>query len=172
IQVIVSVLEELQSHFMPLMKTIHWNICHADLTEVNVKTNLHTTPDEDINISFLPLPETFNFLDCEDWQQLAQGIHNWLLTVPPASQQWTWGQDTFWFAYIAAYPRFPHGRWPFWDARIPLDSPFIQDWMAQKLELVAEKPEEVLHQIWLEFHSHIALFYLAAHCRNICRLPQ
>src|SRR5207245_2958563 len=114
--------------------------------------------DDDVDVTFLPLPETFDFLNREDWQRLAQDIHNWFLTVPPASQQWTWGREAFWFAYVAAHPSFPHGRWPLWNPKIPLEGPFIEKWISRKFEpVVAKEPRQVLSQIWLEFLSHIAL---------------
>lgn len=43
--------------------------------------------------------------------------------------QWAWGKDLFWFAYIAAYPRFPEGHWPSWDPAIPAEGAFIDRWL-------------------------------------------
>ncbi|KAL0567445.1 protein kinase, partial [Marasmius crinis-equi] len=46
-----------------------------------------------------------------------------------ASQDWEWGREAYWMAFTAAYPEFPRGEWPSWDASIGLDGPYIIEWL-------------------------------------------
>ncbi|KAH0825733.1 hypothetical protein J3R83DRAFT_9940, partial [Lanmaoa asiatica] len=68
--------------------------------------------------------------------------------------------DTFWLAFVGAHPTFPHGNWPLWDARIPLEGPFIEHWLLISAQ-VQSGPNNlyILQQIWSEFQSHVALFF-------------
>ncbi|KIK36599.1 hypothetical protein CY34DRAFT_16279 [Suillus luteus UH-Slu-Lm8-n1] len=121
--------------------------------------------DDDISIPFLPLPPTFNYFNRTDWQMVSQKIQEWLTTeVDTRSSLWTWGRDTFWLAFVAAYPSFPSGQWPMWDPRIPLEGEFIEQWLAQSGgDSVGEDSalNEALSvsDIWDDFCKHVALFY-------------
>ncbi len=44
------------------------------------------------------------------------------------SQDWEWGREAYWMAFTGAYPNFPNGSWPTWDATIELDGRFICKW--------------------------------------------
>ncbi|KAG1853030.1 hypothetical protein F4604DRAFT_1591780 [Suillus subluteus] len=81
-------------------------------------------------ISFLPLPPSFDYVNRADWETVTQRIQEWVTTeVDTESSLWTWGRDTFWLAFVAAYPSFPMGKWPMWDPHIPLEGSFIEEWL-------------------------------------------
>ena len=101
--------------------------------------------------------QVFNYHSTQDWANLTWQIEGWLLTIPTESQQWTWGQDAFWLAFISTYPTFSHSKWPLWDARILLEGPFIEHWLLTQVWSGLNNLY-ILQQIWLEFQSHVALF--------------
>lgn len=116
----------------------------------------------DIPITFLPLPSNFNPTDSCHWSRLLGQIQCWLVNIPSDSQHWSWGHDAFWFAFVAAYPDFPSGNWLTWDARIPLQGRFIEQWLedgAASLLGVDHSRENLLEQIWAEFCTHAMLFH-------------
>jgi hypothetical protein len=82
----------------------------------------HTPP------TFLPLPSSFDPLKSTSWQSLSRQIEEWLteIVVDTESPEWVWGREAFWMSFVAAYPSFPHGNWPRWNAKIPFDGSFIQ----------------------------------------------
>jgi hypothetical protein len=89
-------------------------------------------------------------------------IQRWLVNIPLDSQHWSWGRNAFWFAFVAAYPDFPSGNWLMWDARIPLQGRFIEQWLedgAASLLGVDHSREDLLEQIWAEFCTHAMLFH-------------
>ncbi|KIM60205.1 hypothetical protein SCLCIDRAFT_124746 [Scleroderma citrinum Foug A] len=112
-------------------------------------------------MTFLPLLDTFNPNTTQDWWQLAQCIQDWLINIPHDSQQWTWGCDVFWLAFVGAHPMFPLGRWSFWDMRIPLEGPYIEDLVQSSVTggRTNQDKTTLLEQTWLEFCSHVSLFY-------------
>ncbi|KAG1814551.1 hypothetical protein EV424DRAFT_1325930 [Suillus variegatus] len=125
---------------------------------------------DDASITFLPLPSTFDHMDPDHWARLSGTIQSWLLTFTDAvTPEWTWGWDAFWYAFVAANPDFPNGKWAFWDPRIPLEGQFIEEWVECGINLPVEDADEELttpltHSdtrdlIWGEFSRHIALFY-------------
>lgn len=116
----------------------------------------------DIPITFLPLPSDFNPTDSCHWSRLLEQIQRWLVNIPSHSQHWTWGRDAFWFAFVATYPDFPSGSWLTWDARIPLQGRFIEQWLedgAASVLGVDHSCEGLLEQIWAEFCTHAMLFH-------------
>ena len=60
---------------------------------------------QDIPIPFLPLEKSFNHRDVQSWSRLAEVISSWLVNDIKAlkSQEWTWGTNIFWMAFVAAY---------------------------------------------------------------------
>jgi hypothetical protein len=115
----------------------------------------------DIPIPFLPLRHNFNPADSHHWSQLSEEIQHWLVTVPVDSQYWTWGRDAFWLAFVGAHPDFPAGKWPRWDARIPVEGQFIEQWVGAGPAAMGgdQTREGLLEQIWAEFCVHAMLFY-------------
>jgi hypothetical protein len=82
--------------------------------------------------------------------------------------QWTWGWDTFWLAFIAAFPFFPRGMWPLWNPRVPLEGAFIEKWLetlgqsttvGQETLVIDLDDADNLGEIWEAFHRDAALFY-------------
>ncbi|KAG2156933.1 uncharacterized protein EDB93DRAFT_1238773 [Suillus bovinus] len=85
--------------------------------------------DGDTSIPFLPLPSTFNHMDSDHWAELSSTIQSWLVTLADTvTPEWTWGRDAFWYAFVAANPDFPNGKWAFWNPSIPLEGQFIEEW--------------------------------------------
>jgi len=120
-------------------------------------------PHPDVPIPFLPLPADFDSSSFQDWKLLSQKIESWLVSaVPVHSQQWTWGHDTFWLAFVAAHPSFPGGPWPMWNSNIPLEGEFIEGWINDGggLQGPAVSGKMSIRQcIWAEFSRHVALFH-------------
>ncbi|KIK97982.1 hypothetical protein PAXRUDRAFT_135198, partial [Paxillus rubicundulus Ve08.2h10] len=169
IQITVSVCEELRSFTSPVIEAILWNICNSEHSLHSGRSDLERNNDTDyftsweLPILFLLLPQAFNYCSSQDWDNLSQQIEGWLVTIPTDSQQWMWGRDTFWLVFISANPTFPHGRWPLWDVRVPLEGPFIKDWLAmsaqaQSTPSTTDDPHSILQQIWFKFQSQVALF--------------
>lgn len=125
---------------------------------------------DDTPISFLPLPATFNHMDSYHWAELSGTIQSWLVALEDTMMlEWTWGWDTFLYAFVAANPDFPTGKWAFWDPSIPLEGQFIKQWVGGSINLSAGDTNEdftaplmhadTLDFIWTEFSKHIVLFY-------------
>jgi hypothetical protein len=120
----------------------------------------HQDVSDDIQIPFLPLRH-FDNSDWNTWATLSKNIESWLVDVGSETQLWTWGRDAFWLAFIAAYPLFPRGSWPKWDSRIPLEGPFIEQWLEQSGDhtVIAQEQDSIRVDIWDEFCKHAALFF-------------
>ncbi|KAG2085108.1 hypothetical protein BD769DRAFT_1374531 [Suillus cothurnatus] len=100
------------------------------------------------------------------WVTLLHKLESWLvhinIVVDTRTPEWTWGHDTFWMAFLAACPDFPHSSWPLWNSRISLEGAFIELWTP------TEDPEDspalitnhdtIRAVIWTEFQR------LAAEC--------
>ncbi|KIK79354.1 hypothetical protein PAXRUDRAFT_832893 [Paxillus rubicundulus Ve08.2h10] len=176
IQIAVSVCEELRSFTSPVIEAVSWNVCNSEHSLHSGESDLKScgSPEGDIDtdhfasqelpISFVPLPRAFNYRSSQDWDNLSQQIQGWLITIPADSQQWTWGRDAFWLAFVGANPTFPRGKWPLWDVRVTLEGPFIEEWLvmsaqAQSTPSTTDDLDNILQQIWFEFQSHVALFF-------------
>ncbi|KAF9219014.1 hypothetical protein BS17DRAFT_798353 [Gyrodon lividus] len=135
IQITVSMCKELRSFTSPVIEAILWNVCnskhslHSSNSDLERNNDTNTSTSRELPIVFLPLPRAFNYRSSQDWDNLSQKIEGQLTTTPTDPQQWTWGQ---WLAFIGANPTFPHGRWPLWDTRVPLEGSFIEDWLVIK----------------------------------------
>ncbi|KAG2063405.1 hypothetical protein BDR04DRAFT_989963, partial [Suillus decipiens] len=129
IQISVSIAEEYSSFTTPVIESLALN--GYPTSEGSISENVCAQPSlhVDIPITFLPLPSNFNPTDSCHWSRLLEQIQNWLVNIPSDSQHWSWGCNTFWFAFVAAYPDFPSGNWLMWDARIPLQGQFIEQWL-------------------------------------------
>lgn len=68
-----------------------------------------------------------------------------------------WGRDTFWLAFIGAYPSFPSENWEPWNPTIPLGGQFIEEWLT--MDEIDGGAQATLSHIWDEFCRHVALFY-------------
>ena len=129
----------------------------------------HYSVSDDTPISFLPLPPTIDHMDSDHWAELSGTIQSWLVAfVDTMTPEWTWGRDAFWYAFVAAYPDFPNGKWVFWDPSIPLEGQFIEEWVGGINLAAGDADEELatpsthndtLDFIWTEFSKHVALFY-------------
>lgn len=70
-------------------------------------------------------------------------------------------------AFIAAYPTFPQGPWPFWDAKISVEGAFIQGWLDReesRVEKVSQGVEfehstDIRKDIWQQFCQTVCLYY-------------
>ena len=117
-------------------------------------------------ITFLPL-QSFNPFNNKCWSSLAEDIQEWLLNVvvDPFSQEWTWGHELFWMAFMATYPTFPQGDWPSWDAKISVEGVFTQGWLdrggAEGIENSSKtEPVAMLHKdVWDQFCQTVSLYY-------------
>ncbi|KIJ13254.1 hypothetical protein PAXINDRAFT_181327 [Paxillus involutus ATCC 200175] len=161
IQISVSVAEELSSFTTPIIGEVVEDSCLSQLSDDHSDSQSSNPPD-DIPIPFLPLPSHFDASDIKHWAGLCSDIQRWLLSVPEQSQQWSWGCDIFWLAFIAANPNFPNGGWPIWSPRIILKGPIIESWLEGSLKrLIAEDGKEgQLHRwLWGEFCQQAQLFF-------------
>ncbi|KAG1905541.1 uncharacterized protein F5891DRAFT_943734 [Suillus fuscotomentosus] len=125
--------------------------------------DLDLSCDNKTNISFLPLPPSFDYTNRADWQTVSQQIQEWLTTkVDMESSLWMWGHDVFWLAFISTYPSFPTGKWPMWDPRIPLEGSFIEQWLEcsndSSVDEEALAQDNVVRYIWNEFCIPFPLF--------------
>ncbi|KAG1794432.1 uncharacterized protein HD556DRAFT_1197637, partial [Suillus plorans] len=138
IQISVSIAEEYSSFTTPVIESLALD--GYPTSEGSISENVAAVSDSghelepynrhvDIPITFLPLPSDFNPTDSCHWSRLLEQIQRWLVNIPSDSQHWTWGRDAFWYAFVATYPDFPSGSWLTWDARIPLQGRFIEQWL-------------------------------------------
>ncbi|KAH7903805.1 hypothetical protein BJ138DRAFT_77005, partial [Hygrophoropsis aurantiaca] len=74
---------------------------------------------------------SFRPLFSASWAVLAEEIQLWLTdgAIDSHSEDWLWGREFFWMAYIAAYPEFPRGSWPLWSSKIAMEGDFLSHWM-------------------------------------------
>ncbi|KAG1761161.1 hypothetical protein EDD22DRAFT_780233 [Suillus occidentalis] len=118
-------------------------------------------PEQDVPISFLPLPPSFETNNSAHWAHLCDKIENWLVSsVHTSSSQWTWGRDMFWLAFVASNPCFPGGAWHKWNPSISLQGEFIEEWLEKSSIGVDVAGSMDLHDyIWMLFSKEAALFY-------------
>lgn len=120
-------------------------------------------------VNFLPL-QSFDPVDCDCWASLAHKVEDWLTTVvvDTQTQEWAWGCELFWMAFVAAYPKFPQLPWPNWDPRIPIDGAFIQGRLqrvtgcgveALDPEIVNEDVAVLRRDIWEQFRQSVCIYY-------------
>ena len=134
------------------------------------------TEVQEIPISFLPLLLSINHQDAQSWSKLVKIISNWLVNDVKSlkRQEWMWGIDVFWMAFIATHLSFPSGTWLVWDCHIALDSTFIHEWLdhggckgwSQHYNVPFNGNSEGLanfhDQVWVLFQSHVSLFHMSA----------
>lgn len=65
-------------------------------------------------------------------------------------------------AFVAAFPSFPLGDWPVWDARISMEGNFISQWVEDiGMDLCGPQRAGVIRQaIWEELKELVADFLL------------
>jgi hypothetical protein len=120
---------------------------------------------DETTFPFLPLPRDFDCIRFESWAPVAGQIQEWLINIVanPRSQEWIWGRDLFWIAFMAAYPHFPQGSWPVWNSKISMEGAFIQSWIERGFQNWGDTEDsvvfEVLQQLWDEFNRVASLFY-------------
>ncbi|KAI0943228.1 hypothetical protein AcW1_002443 [Taiwanofungus camphoratus] len=134
------------------------------LSDTATNVALRDTPDQ--SISFLPLPSTFSPSDWCSWAAISTKIEMWLLNeiVNTRCADWTWGCDAFWIVFISAHPDFPAGEWPKWNAKIALEGSFIERWMQQDCQGLAEcngkiSYDHLLAELWSEFQQLVSLYF-------------
>jgi len=131
------------------------------------------TPSE---FPFLPLPRFFSASEQHSWLGLSEAIQSWLVSNTNLaflhSPEWSWAANLFWMTYLAAYPSFPCGPWVRWDPIIPMEGPFVSNWL---LNRVATHPhacnndnDDVVpcaacsharEEIWIEFQQVVGVYY-------------
>ena len=101
---------------------------------------------------FLPLPSNFESTDVSHWQRLTKTIERCLVASTTFENRYPEAyrvmRDLFWMAFVAAFPTFPEGDWPLWDARISMEGGFISNWVCK--EEVTRMPF-VQQAIWDKF---------------------
>lgn len=82
------------------------------------------------------------------WHFVVLRVEDWLLKFirDHDSPYWTWGQDLFWIAFLAAYPNFPHGKFQDWDSRIGFEWRVIAQCMPSRWSRAAEHDEETVDE--------------------------
>ncbi|KAG2338172.1 hypothetical protein BDR05DRAFT_857449, partial [Suillus weaverae] len=128
IEITVSVKDEYKSFTVPVIKIVSQQPHHSNNSMAFSQSCSAT--DNDMSFSFLPLPPTFDHTDSDHWAELLDNIQSWLMkSVDPIMPEWTWGQEAFWYAFVATHPDFPSGRWSFLDPSITLEGQFIEEWV-------------------------------------------
>ncbi|KAH7903915.1 hypothetical protein BJ138DRAFT_1119926 [Hygrophoropsis aurantiaca] len=109
---------------------------------------------------FFPLPSTFDHRTTNSWAMLANEIQSWMIgsVFDTQSNDWLWGREFFWMAYIGAHPQFPFGEWPPWNPKISMEGVFVSCWTkASGGNLPRPGSTSLIRQnIWREFQQLIA----------------
>ncbi|KAG8212836.1 hypothetical protein J3R82DRAFT_11137 [Butyriboletus roseoflavus] len=180
IQVTVSLPKELTSFTAPVIDSVSCNCllggsdsCSFSPSDgdyereilvpspTNDNVDRFCDPPYEQPITFLPLPVTFDYQSSCNWEMLCKDIEAWLVTIPYSTPLRSWGRDAFWLAFIAAYPEFPHGKWPRWNSNIPLEGSFIEEWTMSSVGSTVNLSNlcQVRQQLWHDFSIHVGLFY-------------
>ncbi|KIK72052.1 hypothetical protein PAXRUDRAFT_800254 [Paxillus rubicundulus Ve08.2h10] len=173
IKVSISLLEDYCKILAP---PVHEKACstyepgHADqFIDVGVWPNTQH-PITNLPIPLSPLPQMFDPTNTRHWAVLTKEIKHWPVNkVCAPHPQWTWGHEAFWLTFIGANPMFPGGRWFPWDFQIPLEGPFIEEWLSDDMIGTADNGHDIMPDglfvkhtlsfVWDMFHVHVALFY-------------
>ncbi|KAM6499606.1 hypothetical protein JOM56_005114 [Amanita muscaria] len=150
LQITVSLPEEFCSYIRPIL-------CAEAMETDDVKSST-LLDDPLMDVSFLPLPLDFDYVQSESWKPLVDKISHWLTTIviDQSTPEWLWGLEVFWMAYFAAYPSFPAGEWPKWNPNIALDGQFAQSWLDGHFQTY---DREVFYiEVWQQFQQHVSLF--------------
>ncbi|EIW79766.1 hypothetical protein CONPUDRAFT_155163 [Coniophora puteana RWD-64-598 SS2] len=116
-------------------------------------------PSLDRDITFIPLPSTFNRFDPNHWARLSDSIRDFVVTLRPDSGLRAWGTDIFWISWVGAHLNFPHGDWPKWDGDIVLEGSFIESWVTDAYSRGPRSTaEDTLDVIWSEFLRYASPF--------------
>ncbi|KAG1811371.1 uncharacterized protein BJ212DRAFT_1277864 [Suillus subaureus] len=167
VQISVSFGEEYVSFTSPVVEVVSMDLCsssgestHPDGTVSDANSPAHQDVSDDIQILFLPLRH-FDNSDWNTWATLSKNIESWLVDIGSETQLWMWGHNTFWLAFIVAYPLFPRGSWPKWDSHIPLEGSFIEQWLEQSGDhtMIEQEQDSIRVDIWDKFCKHAALFF-------------
>ncbi|KAK1230712.1 protein kinase, partial [Marasmius sp. AFHP31] len=70
----------------------------------------------------------------ELWADVYKGIGEWMGRFGMErgeTEDWQWGREVYWMAFVAAFPHFPAGSWTNWDPAIELEGPFIVEWVGR-----------------------------------------
>ncbi|KAM6491611.1 hypothetical protein JOM56_013003 [Amanita muscaria] len=150
LKITVSLPEEICTYVRPI-------IC-IEPTKMSDVESSHSLDDPLMDISFLPLPRNFDYAQSECWKPVVNKISHWLtsIVVDQSTPEWLWGREAFWMAYFAAYPTFPGGQWPNWNADIALDGPFAQSWLDGHFQ--THDLEAFYLDVWQQFQQHVSLF--------------
>ncbi|KAF8341171.1 hypothetical protein F5887DRAFT_888031 [Amanita rubescens] len=169
-QVTVSIPVKYARYMTPVLRAGPINNDDSDDVDDSDSADFSTNSDRDnVPITFLPLPSTFNHRDTASWAILVNQISMWLVDTvrSPRYQEWGWGVEAFWMAFIAAYPSFPDGVWPSWDTTIGADTRFFQQWLesggragwCHQNDIRDDCLLAFLDKIWSLFCQHTSLFY-------------
>ncbi|KAG1733177.1 hypothetical protein EDD22DRAFT_737610, partial [Suillus occidentalis] len=130
IEITVSLNEEYTLFTVPVIEIASQRSGEPHSNTVLLNQHDSRSMSDDMPISFLPLPATFDHMDSYHWAELSGTIQSWLVALEDTmTPEWTWGRDAFWYAFVAANPNFPAGKWAFWDPSIPLEGQFIEEWV-------------------------------------------
>ncbi|KAG1813144.1 uncharacterized protein BJ212DRAFT_1201291, partial [Suillus subaureus] len=128
IEISVSLKDKYKSFMVPVIE-IASQQPHPSNNSATFSQSCSVT-DNDISFPFLPLPLTFDHTDSDHWVELLDNIQSWLVkSVDPSTPEWAWGQEVFWYVFIATNPNFPGRKWSFWDSSISLKGQFIEEWV-------------------------------------------
>ncbi|KAH7919399.1 hypothetical protein BV22DRAFT_863188 [Leucogyrophana mollusca] len=121
LQISISIPDEFSEYVVPVLG----GIPIADLADP-----LGDIPPPQVTLPFLPLPLSFHPSHSLSWATLAKDIEFWLIhsIIDTQTDDWRWNREFFWMSYIAAYPQFPRGNWPIWDAKIAMEGDFLSHW--------------------------------------------
>ncbi|KAG2115682.1 hypothetical protein BD769DRAFT_1391176 [Suillus cothurnatus] len=78
------------------------------LAHSNIPIKISVALDEEYQLFTVPVIEVESCYSRESFHF----NNSWLLTLmDTVTPEWTWGRDAFWYAFVAANPDFPNGKW-------------------------------------------------------------
>ncbi|KAG6376776.1 hypothetical protein JVT61DRAFT_1800 [Boletus reticuloceps] len=102
---------------------------------------------------FLPLHDGFDPNDMNEWKWLATTIQEYLLENRRLRTNFQGCNlfvcELFWMAFVAAYPTFSHGAWPFWDSQITMEGDFVSRWVVNRSDELYCENDDAINFLWL-----------------------
>ncbi|KAK1227767.1 protein kinase, partial [Marasmius sp. AFHP31] len=138
LQISLSLPEPYRSFLEPVVNEYADSVDPETQTEIglaNDDSSTSPTPSSKIpDPPCLELSSAFNHQSTESWTNVYKDIGQWMGGIRlerGETEDWQWGWEAYWMAFVAAFPHFPSGAWSNWDPAIALDGPFITEWVGR-----------------------------------------
>ncbi|KAG1905527.1 uncharacterized protein F5891DRAFT_1183472 [Suillus fuscotomentosus] len=153
LKVSIHIPEAYASQISPIVECISLHVA------LSGRPSLNSLPEG--SFPFFPLAPNFNHLNGWTWAVLADTIQDWLSNniSLTRSDVWLWGCESFWMAFVAAFPGFPRREWPLWDPKIGMEGEFITYWMSDFGSGSERSPDDVRTGVWRKFHDLATMLY-------------